>query len=361
LGGDSLLAIRLMLGVEEITNQQLEVSTFLINPTFAGLCEAVKARMARTEFEPVLAIRKQGTRPPLFCLYGHTGDIEVYFNLAAAIGDDQPVIGIRSPALENLSRLPQSMEAAAAEVIRLIRKIQPHGAPALVGYSWAGLLAFEVARQLAKSEGIQCYTALIGTTAPMRPTNLFSRLTHFARYLPPWLWHLATDAENRRQRLLRWREMLRGTHQNLAEAHLPVEEMVPSPTLVSQHMLGLMEKYQPALGAGLTIHIFRERDSYKVQAHPLHAWQTSHLPDGGWRRWTGRQPLIYWLDGDHWTIVKPPIVASLAQAIRAAMDQFLKPSATKPTPTQSVLPVMFPVSIGYLFQQLTDLAVLSVI
>ena len=125
LGGDSLLAIKLMLGVENITGQWLEVSTFLVNPTFGGLCEAVKLRLAREKFEPVLTLRRDGTRPPLFCLYGHAGDIEAYFNLAEALGDNQPVFGIRSPALEDLSRLPPSMEEAAADVVRWISKSLP--------------------------------------------------------------------------------------------------------------------------------------------------------------------------------------------------------------------------------------------
>jgi len=63
-----------MLGVEEITGQRLEVSSFLMKPTLAGLCEAARARAAQTEFEPVLALRKQGTRPPLFCLYAVNGE-----------------------------------------------------------------------------------------------------------------------------------------------------------------------------------------------------------------------------------------------------------------------------------------------
>jgi hypothetical protein len=172
LGGDSLLAIRLMLGVEEIIRQRLELSLFLLQPTFAGLCEAARARLARTGFEPVLVINKRGKRPPLFCLYGNNGDIDVYFNLADALGTDQPVIGIRSPALADLSRLPQSMEEAAAEVVSWIRKIQPQGVPALVGYSWAGQLAFEVARQLFQAEGISCFTALIGSEAPTPQSNL---------------------------------------------------------------------------------------------------------------------------------------------------------------------------------------------
>ena len=321
LGGDSLLAVRLMLGVEDIINQRLEVSTFLMQPTFSGLCQAVKERMSRTEFQPVLTLRKQGTRPPLFCLYNHGGDIEVYFGLAEALGDDQPVFGIRSPALEDLSRLPPSLEAAAAEIVRCIRKVQPQGAPALVGYSWAGLLAFEVARQLEQQTGMSSFTALVGPDAPMRPTNFASRLTHLIRNFPPWLWHLMVDRENRWQRLSRWQQMARGTKQNLVEAPLPMPDWVSSP--ISRHLIGLMEKYRPPPKSDVAIDLFRERDSYQPRSHPLHPWHTSSLPDGGWNLWTRKQIRIHWLEGDHDTIIKPPAVSGLAQSIRQAMDQHI--------------------------------------
>lgn len=359
LGGDSLLTIRLMLGVEKITGQKLEPSTFLVEPTFAGLCRAVRARRLRTDFEAVVTIRKTGTRPPLFFLYNITGDVEAYFDLAKALGEDQPVIGIRSPALEDLSRLPTSIEAAAAEVIRCIRKVQPHGAPMLAGYSWAGMLAFEVARQLEQTEGIQCFTALIGPDTPLRPTDIFFRLTHFARYFPSWLWRLVADQENRTRRLGRWREMIRGTKKNLVEASQsaqPLPDWANSP--IARHLIGLGEKFRPFPKCKTSVDIFRERDEFHPPVHPLEIWQTSSLPDAGWSYWTLKPNRIHWLPGDHITILKPPAVSGLAQAIRAAMDRQMK-SARNPL-ANGVLPMMFPVSIGCFFQQLTDLAAFSI-
>jgi amino acid adenylation domain-containing protein len=320
LGGDSLLVIKLMLEVEKITGQWIEISSFLIQPTFAGLCEAVKTRLAKTEFQPVLALRTQGTRPPLFCLYGVTGDIEAYFSLAEALGDDQPVYGIRSPALEDVSRLPQSIEEAAAEIVHYIRTVQPQGDLSLVGYSWSGLLVFEVARQLEKTEGVQCFTALIGTEAPMwRSTSFASRFMYFVQHFPVWFWNWITDHKNRWQRLMRWREMAREAKQNLADGPRPVEELLSSPT--SRHLLGLKDKYHPQPGSDVTINLFRERDSYEAYAHPLYVWHTNHLLDWGWNHWVHHPARIYWVEGDHLTIIKPPLVSDLAQYIRSAMDE----------------------------------------
>jgi thioesterase domain-containing protein/acyl carrier protein len=318
LGGDSLLAARLFAQINKTFQCKLPLTTLIEAPTVRQLAQII-CGPAPSSSSCLVSFQPNGTRPPLFCLYGNNGGIDDYFNLVPMLGDDQPVFGIRSPALEDLSRLPASLEEAAAEVVRWIRKAQPDGVPALLGYSWAGLLAFEVARQLAETSGIECFTAMVGTIAPMRPTNTVYRLSHFARYFPPWFWNLTTDHQRRWRRLLRWREMALATRRNLAEARLPVDEWVSSS--ISHHLVGLMEKYHPPAGSEVMIDLFRERDSYNVRAHPLHAWRTCHLPDGGWNRWVRKQPRVHWLEGDHWSIIKPPLASSLAQAIRLAMDQ----------------------------------------
>ena len=326
LGGDSLSVVKLLLGVQEITGQPLETSAFLLQPTFAGLCAAVKAQMARAEFQPVLTLRKQGNRPPLFVLYGLSGDIEIYLGLVEALGEDQPVYGIRSPALDNLSRLPVSIEDAAADIVRSIRKIQPRGAPALVGYCWAGQLAFAVVRQLAQTEGVHCYAAAIGTDAPMRPTTVAFRATHFLRHFPGWLWALFRDTENRGRRIRNLWDGAATKNNHAVEKEVITPEWYSSP--IARHLMALTKKYCPLPQTRAAINVFREREEYRSQAHPARPWDTSYLREGGWDRWTtGAQ--IHWLEGNHNSILRPPLVTSLAQAIRSAHDRHLRNAGTK--------------------------------
>jgi thioesterase domain-containing protein len=286
-----------------------------------GLCKAVKAQMARANFQPVLALHKQGNRPPLFLLYGLSGDIEVYFGLAEALGEDQPVFGIRSPALDNLSRLPASMEDAAREIVRSIRSIQPQGTPALVGYCWAGQLAFAVSRQLAETEGLDCFTAAIGTDAPRRPAGAAFRAAHFLRYFPNWLWGLLRDTENRQRRIKNLWAASPARSRNTQEKEVITPEWCSSP--IARHLMALTKKYCPLPRTSATVEVFREREEYRPHAHPARSWDTSYLPGGGWARWTSRAQ-IHWLEGNHNSILQPPLVASLAGAIRTAHDRHLQ-------------------------------------
>jgi thioesterase domain-containing protein/acyl carrier protein len=332
LGGDSLVAIRMMLEVEEITGQKIELSTFLLKPTFAGLCQEVRRRKSDKVFEPVIALRRQGSRPPMFCMYGLAGDLTLHLEFAEALGHDQPVWGIRSPALANLERLPASIEEAAKEVRGWIRQIQPKGVPALVGYSWGGLLAFELSRQFTQAEGISCFTALIGSDPPTRPVSWAYKSMRLASFFPRWLWGLATDSGNRAQRLANWRHMVLNAKRTLGDAAQPLPPSMPLPDWASGpiplHFQNLSNKYQPLPRRPARIHLIRERDlieGLRAQpAHPLRSTEAVQLEDAGWSRWCIIPPRVHWMPGDHESILRMPLVAELAQTVRRAMDEHLQ-------------------------------------
>ncbi len=153
---------------------------------------------------------------------------------------------IRSPALADLARLPPSIEQAAAELIPWIRKIQPEGFPALVGYSWSGLLVYEVARQMKQTDGVECFTVMIDSSAQIPMESLTYRLKHFARNLPSWLWKLATDHQGRWQRLARWRNMAATTKQNLSEIESSPWTRMETLTPISRHLLAQRTKISAA-------------------------------------------------------------------------------------------------------------------
>lgn len=315
LGGDSLLAMKLLLKVEQVTGVRVENSAFFADPTLAGLCHAHRRNRDSNGFDPVLPISVRAGAPPLFLLHGVSGDLEagVALHLAPRLAGQYSVYGIRSAALANPGYLPNSIEIVAAEALAQIRRIQPHGAPILVGYSYAGLLAYEIARQLHDREGLICSIALIGTGTPFAPTTRLERLRHFCRHLPIWAWQLLRDHSTRHRRLARWRAMLEETESHLSRPQIEIQAWANG--AVSTHFLRLIESYRPTSTPPLVLHLFRERGEFRPRPHPLRAWRTCHLADGGWSRWTSRSPQLLWLDADHESILQPPVVDTLGTAI----------------------------------------------
>ncbi|MFI6475799.1 amino acid adenylation domain-containing protein [Streptomyces sp. NPDC050516] len=97
-------------------------------------------------FAAVLPIRPSGDRPPLFCVHGGMGFSLPYLGLTGLIGERHPIYGLQAPG--GPGPLPGSVEQVAAEYVGRLRKIQPTGPYHLLGWSYGGLVAHEMAAQL---------------------------------------------------------------------------------------------------------------------------------------------------------------------------------------------------------------------
>ena len=326
LGGDSLTAIRLQLGVEEITQRRIELSTLLLNATVEGFLEAVQSRLKNMEFQSVLTLQKSGSRPPLFLVYEGSGDVNIYFDLVEALGKDQPIYGIRSPALEDPTKTPDSIETAATEILNNIQSVHPQTPPALLGYSLGGLLAYETARQHKQQTGKEGFTALIGTMSPLQPITRANRILHFTKTLPRWAWNLALDTENRHNRIARWKDMAEKTKENLIEnrnVELPTPAWASSD--LSKQLVKISRAYRPETNTQIQIDYFRERlvegQTNLPSPRPLRPWFNAWKPDYGWEQWAGLPPNIHWINATHRSVLSAPYVQNLAFALRRAMPQ----------------------------------------
>jgi amino acid adenylation domain-containing protein len=320
LGGDSLHAVNLLLGVEKISGRRILVSDFMVDPTLPGLLRLVENHQPE-KGKRLIAFQSAGHRPPVFCLYGIDGDVYHYLELSKALGPDQPVFGIRSHALDDLNQLPKSLEEAGASALRSIRERCPDCLPALIGYSWSGMLAFEIARQWLRREGVAPFVAMIGAPAPRRRTTTVCRVWHLFRWLPAWLVLKAKEGPQcTPTRMLR--RFLRFLVTDPAEIEPAIlnEEWTASP--IAQHLITLQTPYHPALETPFDIHLFREsRSCGSSFVHPLDPSFTDHQPDSGWSRWAGRPVQVHWLDTDHDAVLHAPVVNVLAARLRTLMDQ----------------------------------------
>ena len=87
-------------------------------------------------------------RRPFFCIHPAGGDVLCFFPLARHIGADQPFYGLQARGLEDAGEPFATLEEMAAHYAGEIRSVQPHGPYRLGGWSFGGLAAFELARQL---------------------------------------------------------------------------------------------------------------------------------------------------------------------------------------------------------------------
>ncbi|MEM9805349.1 MAG: amino acid adenylation domain-containing protein [Cyanobacteria bacterium P01_D01_bin.56] len=159
LGGDSLLAAQLSIKIEKTFDHPFPISNFFKAPTLKEMASLIKENTGYDLGKVIIPIRPTGIKPPLFCFHTKSGSVFDYYGLAKYLGHDQPVYGLQSRGFDSEEVHHERIEAMAADYIKEIQALQPQGPYYLCGYSFGGLLAYEIAQRL-KAQGQE-----IGTLA----------------------------------------------------------------------------------------------------------------------------------------------------------------------------------------------------
>jgi thioesterase domain-containing protein len=99
--------------------------------------------------------------PPLFCIHPVGGEVVAYRELARRL-PGQTVYGLQSPG-----RPIEDLREMAALYVEAVRQAQAEGPYRLAGWSMGGVVAFEMARQLAERGEEAPLLALIDTVSPV--------------------------------------------------------------------------------------------------------------------------------------------------------------------------------------------------
>ena len=156
LGGNSLLAMRMLYRVEQICGKALLPATLFQEATVEHLANEVLRRDDAGPAPAILPIQEAGTKTPLFFLHGDlTGGGFYCMKLSRRLGPDQPFYALPPLDVSEYAALPEIENIAAAQ-LETIRAVQPHGPYVLGGFCLGGLTAFEIARQLeAQGETVE--------------------------------------------------------------------------------------------------------------------------------------------------------------------------------------------------------------
>ena len=124
------------------------------------------AKVLADQPRAVVPLQPLGTRPPVFAVAGHNGDVFCYRAMAQRLGADQPFFGLQPPGADGQSQALTSVEDIAAYFASQIRAFRPNGPYLLAGYCAGGTIAFELARQLTEAGARVPLVALFASPHP---------------------------------------------------------------------------------------------------------------------------------------------------------------------------------------------------
>ena len=166
LGGHSLLAMGLMAQLERDFKAKLPLSALFQAPTVERLAELLRRQDLNPRWSPLVPIQSKGTGPRFFCIAGGVGSVLYYYPLAHCLGPDQPFFGLQSKGINGDCAPYTHVQDMARHYIEGIRSIQPEGPYWLGGHCFGGIVAFEIAQQLAREGQAIALLAVLDIPAP---------------------------------------------------------------------------------------------------------------------------------------------------------------------------------------------------
>ncbi len=176
LGGHSLLAVSLFAKISKELGHSLSLTTLFEKQTIAEQAAIIEATMLPDlSWQSAVKIKPGNSlKPPLFLLHDMSGSVFFYQQLANHLPADRTCYVIQSQGLNGIETPISSVTKMADYYIQEIRKIQAVGPYHLIGYSFGGILAFEMARQLEIQSQSIGLLAILDSQAPISAENLLA-------------------------------------------------------------------------------------------------------------------------------------------------------------------------------------------
>ena len=302
LGATSMVVARLAVRLRRVFGVELPLSTLYRERTARKIADRILGHQeARTS--SLAPLRAEGSRPPLFLCEA----VGLYHPLARRLGPDQPVYALFREVRRDYPRV----EELAASYIEEVRSLWPKGPYHLGGLSFGGVVAFEMARQLAADGHNVGLLALFDSPTPWAVTprpplgRLAGHTANLFRFGPKYLRHKLGGRLTKLCRDLRQGEVSTSVDENFDGLRAifagAASQYVPGPypgeidlfILANRHAMG-DSLYDPA-----------------VQVVD---------PMLGWGRVAPGRVSIHEVPGDHIGLLQEPHVGPMAEILLARLE-----------------------------------------
>jgi amino acid adenylation domain-containing protein len=322
LGGHSLAAIRAIAQLKH-AGIDVRVADMFAFPTVESLSARALGLHRPPSGDAAIPVRVARSGAPLFLVHDGFGSVDYVQVLAPHVGADCSLYALPAPPADG--PVIQTIEAMSTRLVRMIRAVRASGPYRVAGWSFGGLLAYEMAVQLIAEGELVEFVGLIDPTPPglfsvsqpvtTEAESLLAMLRAFARGTPERRARLASlastaDETDLESLLTRCREL------SLLPPHLSSEydgadwiARVRSEVAQFRAREDAADDYSPA-----------------PTSAPLHTFvaqiaRVNHQRNE-WRELLSRTSVeLITVPGTHFSMMHAPHVAVLGRALTEAMRQ----------------------------------------
>ncbi|MEJ1931206.1 AMP-binding protein, partial [Nostoc sp. NIES-2111] len=322
LGGDSLLAVRIFAQLEQKFGYQLPLAALFPSATVEAIAQIIREKQdqSKPDWSSLVKIQPHGSKPPLFLIHSLGGEVLCYHNLANYLGAEQPVYGLQPRGLDGKQQPFVRVEDMAVHYIKEIQTVQPQGPYFLGGYSFGGVVAFEMAQQLHKQGQQVALVAMIDTFRPgYSQRSSFSQrvLIHLKNIIqqgPHYIWHKAVGLSEV------YKHQLKEVYKHYSKILPQVLNTAVDAPATDKH-LNIMDANAQALDnynfqkySG-NVTLFRTEDKNRKSAVGI-----KYDPQFGWGDLVENLDVDY-IPGSHLSLLYEPFVKVLAQNFQLCLEK----------------------------------------
>ena len=187
LGGDSIKAARLHTRITAATRKAVPLLALFGGATVRAMAATLLLDDWPLHAGITVALKSQGSAPPLFCVASPEVNTIGYAMLARHLTDERPVYVLQAPPDSNSVRrmTPVELPALASKYINALQEVQPEGPYHLVGMCAGAKLGIEMVRQLEAGDIRTAFVGIIDSWA----YDTESRLMHLHQVINRIGWY----------------------------------------------------------------------------------------------------------------------------------------------------------------------------
>lgn len=313
-----LATLEAMVSAPQASIHQFSLTSSALQ-TEVNCAESPASTSPVADFNPLILLQKGAAHlPPLFCIAGAGSTVTDFLPLVQALPANQPVYGLLAKGLDGVDTPEQSVQAAAARNLHALRQAGPGGEHPvhLLGHSFGGQVAFEMARQSASQQVRIASLMLVDSEAPLGPDEPASTpaLADCMREYVESLGYtrgqsLTIDADIYARQDID--ALLASLHQHLKEnGRMPTPASTPLLTGPWQTFLAARQTaYRPASRYHGQVNLVQVRDPSMTAEQDR---ERRDIDASGWADWAEKLETVSG-PAQHFSVLKAPHVSELVQ------------------------------------------------